>query len=56
MKRMMLVMFATGCGSTRLEAAPGERTPSIEVRPIDKDALCVTKGEIKGTSITEPTV
>jgi hypothetical protein len=56
MKRMMLIMIATGCGSARLEAAPGERSPSIELAPVAHDAICVTKGEITNKSITEPTV
>ena len=52
----MLLMIATGCGSTRLEAAPGDRSPSIEVKPIAHEAICVTKGEITNAAITGPTV
>ena len=51
----MALVIATGCGST-LEAASGERTPSIELRPITHDAICVTKGEIENAAITQPTV
>ncbi|MDB4953925.1 MAG: hypothetical protein JWO36_1494 [Myxococcales bacterium] len=52
----MLFMIVTGCTGARLEAAPGERSPSIEIKPIAHDAICVTKGEIANQTIREPTV
>ena len=56
MKWCMLLLAMTACGSTRIEAAPGEHAPSIEIHPITHDALCVTKGEVTDAAIREPTV
>ncbi len=56
MKWCMLLLAMTACGSTTLEAAPGEHAPSIDVHPIDHDAICVTKGDVTDAAIREPTV
>jgi hypothetical protein len=52
----MLVLAMTACGSTRIEAAPKEHAPSIEVHPIDHAAICVTKGDVTDAAIRQPTV
>ena len=52
-----LVVTAMGCGSSHVEAAPSDHAPSIAVKAIEKDTLCVTKGDVKdGVAITDPTV
>jgi hypothetical protein len=53
----MLAFVAMGCGSSHVEAAPSDHAPSIDVKPIARDTLCVTKGDVKdGVSISDPTV
>ena len=52
----MLVVAMAGCGTTPLEAAPGERTPSIDLAPVAHDSLCVTMGEVSDAAIRQPTV
>jgi hypothetical protein len=52
----MLAAMATGCGSTHVEAAPSDHPPSIEVKPIDKANLCVTKGNVTDFAVSDPTV
>ena len=58
MKWGMLLLAMTACGSPPIEAAPAsaEHAPSIEVRPIAHDQICVTKGEVADAAIREPTV
>ena len=56
MKWCMLLLAMTACGSTTLEAAPGEHAPSIDVHPIAHDAICVTKGDVTDAAIRMPTV
>ncbi len=56
MKWCMLLLAMTACGSTHVDAAPGEHAPSIEVHPIAHEAICVTKGDVANASIREPTV
>jgi hypothetical protein len=56
MKGILLIMIATSCGSPRVEAAPGQRLPSIELAAIAHESVCVTKGSITDKMITEPTV
>lgn len=53
---LALVVLAGACGGTRIEAAPSDHVPAIEVAPIASDTLCVTKGQVDGRSVTEPTV
>jgi hypothetical protein len=53
---MLLLAMTTACGSTSLEAAPGERAPSIELHPIAHESICVTKGDLTDAAIREPTV
>ena len=54
MKWCMLLVAMTACGTTRTEAAPREHAPSIELHPVAD--LCVTKGEVAGGAVREPTV
>jgi hypothetical protein len=54
---ILVAMAAGGCGGSRIEAAPSDHAPTIEVSPIKRDDLCVTKGNVnEGKAITEPTV
>ena len=55
MMRWLLLMIAA-CSSPRSEAAPTPRGPSIELAPIERDQLCVTKGSMSGGTVTEPTM
>jgi len=59
MKWAIVAIAAMGCGSSRadgVKAAPSDHAPTITVKAIAKDALCVTKGDVKDGAITEPTV
>ena len=47
----ILVAMTVSCGSTPLDAAP-----SVELKAVGHDALCVTKGSIVERSVSEPTV
>lgn len=53
---LALAGLAGACGGSRLEAAPSDRPPSLEVTPITSDALCITHGEVAGIEINDPTV
>ena len=58
MKRALLLVFAA-CTGSRTEAAPaatGDHAPSIDLAPVTTDALCVTKGELAGSSVAVPTM
>jgi hypothetical protein len=46
------MLGAMACGST--SAAPLDKAPTIDVRPVAD--LCVTRGEIAASAITQPTV
>jgi hypothetical protein len=53
----MLLCLAVGCGHTNsVEAAPIDKAPAIEVKPIDKANVCVTKGAIGDGVVAEPTM
>lgn len=53
----MLLCLAVGCGHTNnVEAAPIDKAPTIEVKPIDKADVCVTKGAITDNVVSEPTM
>jgi hypothetical protein len=53
---LALASCMAGCASKRIEAAPGDHVPSVELAPVAKAALCVTRGAIDGVSIAEPTM
>jgi hypothetical protein len=53
---LALACCAAACGSKRIEAAPGDHVPSVELAPIARGALCVTRGALDGVSIVEPTM
>lgn len=56
MKWCMILVAMTACGTPPIEAAPAGRAPSIEVRPIAHEQICVTKGDVADAAIREPTV
>lgn len=45
-----------GCGGSRSEAAPRNHKPTIDVKPVAAENICVTKGSMEHTSVTEPTM
>ena len=51
-----LVLAGAGCRSSRTEAAPRSHKPTVDVAPIAATDICVTKGTLTETSITEPTM
>lgn len=53
---LALVLALAGCAGTRTEAAPRDRTPSIDVSPVAADALCVTHGELANGAVAVPTL
>ena len=56
MRWAIVALAVMGCGSSHVEAAPSEHlSPSIEVKAIEKDTLCVTKGAVTDNAVTEPT-
>ena len=54
--RWLLLLALVGCGSSRTEAAPRNHKPTVDIAPIGSTDLCVTKGTLTDTSITEPTM
>lgn len=57
MRWAILALAVMGCGSSRsVEAAPSDHAPTVAVKAIAKDTLCVTKGNVNDGAITEPTV
>ncbi len=52
-----LVLLLAACTGSRTEAAPAARTaPSIDLKPVTSEALCVTKGELADGAVAVPTM
>jgi hypothetical protein len=49
---MLLAMVVTGCSAPRADASP---EPTLALHPVAPASLCVTRGAIANSAITEPT-
>lgn len=49
-----LLLLLAACGGSRIEAAPSDRAPSLEVSAVTD--VCVTKGTLDGREVIDPTM
>lgn len=54
--KWLALLALVGCGGSRSEAAPIDHKPSIDIAKITAEKMCVTKGAMTQTSVTEPTM
>jgi hypothetical protein len=56
MRWAIVALAVMGCGSSHVEAAPSDHAPTLAIQAVDKAALCMTKGALTDSTITEPTM